>query len=118
MGTYVDDMAAVHRPKHAPGRKYVLCHMIADSAEELHQMATLIGVDRKWYQGDHYDIAITKKKLAIKNGAREITRRELGAMAMLMRCGQPMGSPETAIARMHEYFKLVPIMNPSEKEDA
>lgn len=106
MAVYVDDMAAPHRPKHAPGRKYVLCHLIADTEEELHQMANLIGVARQWFQGDHYDIALTKKKLAIKNGAREITRRELGAMAMLMRCGQPMGKPETAIERMRAYLKV------------
>lgn len=54
-----------------------MSHMIADTDEELHAMATSIGVARCWYQGDHYDIALSKRSLAVGYGAKEITIREL-----------------------------------------
>ena len=58
----------------------IMCHMIADTQEELHQMAKDIGIKRKWFQDKkipHYDISKTKRKLAISKGAQEITTREL-----------------------------------------
>jgi len=96
MTVYADDMKAELMPGHAPGRRYVFSHMIADSEDELHAMADKIGVDRKWYQGDHYDIAQSKKKLAILAGARPITLRQLACMAMKRRRGLPLGTPEEA----------------------
>jgi hypothetical protein len=66
MSVYVDDMKADFRPTHRPGRKYVMSHMIADTEAELHVMADKIGVLRKWYQGDHYDITQSKRALAIR----------------------------------------------------
>lgn len=89
MSVYVDDMEA------AFGRMR-MCHMIADTDEELHAMADRIGIARKWHQGDHYDICKAKRALAVRAGAREISRRQLGAMAMNRRAGFPMGTPETA----------------------
>lgn len=100
MTVYVDDMEADFEPSHRPGRKYVMCHMIADTDAELHAMADKIGVARRWYQGDHYDIAKSKRALAVKAGAREITMRQLACMAQLRRRGLPMGEPETAIDRL------------------
>lgn len=52
-------------------------HMIADTEEELHAMAEEIGLKREWYQGDHYDVSLSKKELALENGAEEITWQEL-----------------------------------------
>jgi len=46
-----------------------MSHMVADSIEELHQMADEIGLPRKWFQRHHYDICYSKKKLAVENGA-------------------------------------------------
>ncbi len=89
MTVYVDDMQAKF------GRM-IMCHMIADTEAELHAMAGLIGVARRWYQGDHYDIALSKRERAVAAGAREIRWRTLGAMAYNRRCGWPMGTPETA----------------------
>ncbi len=71
MSVYVDDMRA------ALGRM-VMCHMIADTDEELHAMAEKIGVLQKWYQGDHYDICLAKRKLAVSAGAIELSRMQLG----------------------------------------
>lgn len=62
-------------------RNMIMCHMIADSLEELHQMADIIGIQRKWFQKNasfpHYDICLKKKNIALKNGAIEVNRREL-----------------------------------------
>lgn len=100
MPVYVDDMEADFKPEHRPGRTYVMCHMIADTEAELHAMADKIGVARRWYQGDHYDITKSKRVLAVAAGAREITQRQLGCMAILRRRGQKIGDPETAEKRL------------------
>lgn len=70
MTVYVDDMRA------KVGR-LVLCHMMADTEAELHSMAARIGVLRRWHQGDHYDVCLSKRVLAIRHGAVEVTRRDL-----------------------------------------
>lgn len=61
-------------------RNMIMCHMIGDTLNELHEMADKIGIDRKWFQNKkipHYDICLSKKKLALKYGAIEVTPREL-----------------------------------------
>jgi len=78
MTVYVDDMRA-------PYRRMIMCHMIADTEPELHQMAARIGVARRWYQRDHYDICLTKRALAVKYGAVEVTRMQLGRMVIAQR---------------------------------
>lgn len=61
-------------------RHMLMCHMIADTPEELHHMAFEIGVSKKWFQTPpkasfwHYDIAQTKRELAIKLGALDCDR--------------------------------------------
>jgi hypothetical protein len=91
MTVYVDDMKASF------GRMK-MCHMIADSEEELHAMADRIGVARKWYQGDHYDIALTKRTLAVEAGAVELPMRVLASMAIRRRLTGEIGSPDDALA--------------------
>jgi hypothetical protein len=78
MAVYVDDMQAKHR-------SMIMCHMIADTSEELDEMAELIGVQLKWKQfpgtpREHYDISKAKRALAVKLGAVEVTQRELAKM--------------------------------------
>jgi hypothetical protein len=75
MSVYVDESAYRY------GRM-VMCHMIADSPKELHAMADKIGVSRKWFQNadkgkPHYDICKSKRTLAVKYGAKEVSSREL-----------------------------------------
>lgn len=70
MTVYVDNMKAQY------GRM-IMCHMIADTEQELHDMAQRIGVRRKWYQGNHYDICLKMKNKAIRLGAIEVTKRDL-----------------------------------------
>lgn len=73
MSVYVDDMRA-------PYGRMVMCHMIADTADELHAMADRIGVARRWFQKSppasfpHYDIAKSKRDLAIGAGAVDCDR--------------------------------------------
>lgn len=68
MSVFVDDV------KHSY-RGMVMCHMWADSLEELFAMVDKIGVNRKWLQQPpkaswvHFDICLAKKALAIRNGA-------------------------------------------------
>lgn len=59
-----------------------MSHMIADTKEELLAMVDKIGVKRKWIQKEgtfreHFDICLSKKKLAILNGAILLDTREL-----------------------------------------
>ena len=75
MAVYVDDMRA-------PYGRMIMCHMVADSTEELLAMADRIGVARKWIQDagerlEHFDISLGKRKLAVEAGAVEVTQREL-----------------------------------------
>ena len=93
MTVYVDDMKADY------GRMK-MCHMIADTDAELRAMADKIGVAQRWHQGDHFDIALSKRALAVEAGAVEITWRQAGAMCYFARRGLPMGGPATAVERM------------------
>lgn len=67
----------------------IMCHMIADTIEELHAMADTIGVQRRWFQdkpsAQHYDIALSKRHLAIKNGAVELDRRQFVEVMRILR---------------------------------
>lgn len=95
MTIYVDSMKV-------PYGRMVMCHMIGDTDEELHAMADLIGVDRKWHQAppehdSHYDIALSKRALAVANGAVEITLRQCSHMVYRRRVTGELGSPEDAV---------------------
>jgi NRPS condensation-like uncharacterized protein len=75
VSVYVDDMEA-------PFGRMKMCHMVADSTEELLAMVDRIGVQRKWIQKvgtnrEHFDIALSKKALAVQAGAVAITLRQL-----------------------------------------
>ena len=73
MSVYVDNM-------NAPFGRMVMCHLWADTHDELLAMVDRIGVQRKWLQQPpkaswvHFDIALSKKALAIKAGAIETDR--------------------------------------------
>ncbi len=76
MSVYVDDV------RHKFGNM-VMCHLWADTDDELLAMVDKIGVQRKWIQGHktlsfgkhreaswvHFDISLSKKALAIAVGA-------------------------------------------------
>lgn len=98
MTVYVDDMRAQF------GRM-VMCHMVADNETELHAMAARIGVRRRWYQGDHYDVALSKRALAVQAGAVEVSLRTLGAMVARRRRTGQLGAPADAEAWLRARMK-------------
>lgn len=81
MAVYVDNA------EHQFGRMK-MCHMWADTEQELLAMVDLIGVQRKWIQGHptlsfgkhrnaswvHFDISKNKRALAVEKGAIETDR--------------------------------------------
>lgn len=80
MTVYVDNM-------YAPFGNMKMCHMFADTHEELVAMADKIGVQRKWIQypgnpvKEHFDIAMSKRSLAVAYGAKEVTWAYYGRWA-------------------------------------
>lgn len=78
MSVYVD--VPMWKFKHG-GRRMIMCHMTADSHDELIAMADKIGVQRKWiqYRGtwkEHFDVCKTKRALAVKYGAIELDKHQ------------------------------------------
>lgn len=83
MSVYVDDAQL-------PYGRMLMCHMLADTVEELDEMADRIGVHRRWRQKtgtdrEHYDICLSKRELAVKAGAEEITMHEVGRLILARR---------------------------------
>jgi hypothetical protein len=80
---YVDDAVW-------PYGRMVMCHMIADSVDELHAFAGQLGLRRDWFQHKpgktpHYDICKTKRATAIELGAKPIGRSEFQLRANELR---------------------------------
>ena len=73
MSVYVDDCFISY------GRMK-MCHMMADTDEELHTMADMVGLKRQWFQPEskpHYDLCMSKRSEAIRQGAIPVTSKEL-----------------------------------------
>jgi hypothetical protein len=63
--------------------------MVSDvSVEELHQFAAHLGVPRRAFHGDHYDLPQHVRDLALVHGASEVSSREV--VAILTRTGLRM----------------------------
>lgn len=92
MTVYVDDMAA-------PYGRMRMCHMIADTSDELLAMADRIGVARRWLQypgtpKEHFDVCLAKRMLALKAGAVPVTLRQLARMSWQRRQTGVLPKPE------------------------
>jgi hypothetical protein len=70
-------------------KNMIMCHLLADTISELHDMADKIGMDRKWFQSTsktpHYDICTSKRALAVNFGATEISRKQTVAIIRKLR---------------------------------
>jgi Protein of unknown function (DUF4031) len=61
-----------------PWRDRRWCHLVSDaSLEELHDFAQRLGVPRRAFQGDHYDLDEEGRARAIALGAVAVPSREL-----------------------------------------
>ena len=60
-----------------PFGRMLMAHMMSEDLVELHAMASEIGIARRHFQGDHYDVCLAKRALAIEHGAVEVTSRDL-----------------------------------------
>ncbi|MEX1217614.1 MAG: DUF4031 domain-containing protein [Acidimicrobiales bacterium] len=58
------------------GRKWA--HLVSDASfEELHDFAATLGIPRRAFQGDHYDVPTEYRERAIALGAEPVSSREL-----------------------------------------
>ena len=104
MSVYVD--TARH-----PFRGYIMCHMIADTLEELHCMADQIGMERRWFQAPpkashpHYDIPESKRAKALALGAQEVCQRT--GLHYAARLGLEWAEAEADAARLVKYKRTL-----------
>jgi len=58
------------------GRRWA--HLVSDeSYDELHELAGRLGIPRRAFQGDHYDVPADYRERAIALGAVPVSSREL-----------------------------------------
>ena len=81
MSVYVDAIGPVVMNKN--WRWPTACHMIADTEDELHDMALRLRLKHSWCQKKnnnipHYDLTENKRKQAVKLGCIEIGLQEMG----------------------------------------
>lgn len=58
------------------GRRFA--HLVSDTSEaELHAFAAALGLQRRCYQGDHYDVPSELRARAIALGAKPVSAAEL-----------------------------------------
>lgn len=91
MAVFVDNMRAKY------GRM-TMCHMIASTEAELLAMVDRIGVDRRWHQypgtvRSHFDIALSKRALAVEQGAVEVTQKCVARIIAAKRSGKDPNRP-------------------------
>jgi hypothetical protein len=81
MSVYVDELKAARPSANWPYKR--ACHLWADTAEELHEMAGMIGVARSNFQSQadfpHYDLTAWKRRQAIARGAIAVGHEEMVA---------------------------------------
>jgi hypothetical protein len=79
MTVYVDELKDYQ--KNVAGHGSVWCHLFSDDVEELHAFAGSLGLKRSWFQNrprfPHYDLVPSKRALAVKKGAVQVTRDEM-----------------------------------------
>lgn len=74
---YVDGMRL-------PYRGMVMCHLVADSLDELHDFAAKLGLQKRYFQDKslpHYDVSLSKREKAVKLGAKEVSAKEVARIA-------------------------------------
>lgn len=99
MSVYVDPL--LEHNGSATFRWKQSCHMYADSLEELHAMADLIGMKRRWFQNrphlPHYDLVEARRAKAVANGAVEVSLKEMVTEMRLRRALRLKGENNVVI---------------------
>lgn len=65
-----------------------MSHLLADTEAELHVRAQRMGLKREWFQDHstpHYDLCMSKRRLAVMAGAVEIDRKQTVALIRRLR---------------------------------
>jgi hypothetical protein len=76
------------------------CHLVSDASfEELHAFAARLGIPRRFFQGDHYDLPAHLHARAVELGAAEVPTGELIAR---------MAGPRGDRARRRARRRVVP----------
>ena len=71
-------MAVLVDPAVWPWRGERWAHLVSDASyDELHEFASRLGVPRRAFQGDHYDIPGALRPRAVELGAEQVSVREL-----------------------------------------
>jgi Protein of unknown function (DUF4031) len=64
-----------------PGHGHHWSHLISDqSYEELHGFAARIGIPRRGFERDHYDVIAERYGAALAEGAQPVSSREIVAL--------------------------------------
>ena len=71
-----------------------MSHMMADSSDELRDAAIMLRIDPRHIQHlgtpqEHLDVCESKRQIALANGAKAVTSRELVEMRRLRRGSRP-----------------------------
>lgn len=83
MAVYVDRL--MNHGWRLRGRLTKSCHMLADTPEELHALAAVIGLKREWAQDGsllHYDLVPGKRAAAVAAGAIELNDHDQARLVM------------------------------------
>ena len=94
-----------------PFRGYIMCHMTADTLDELHDMADRIGMERRWFQvppkasHPHYDIPESKRAKALALGAHEVCQRT--GLHYAARLGVEWAEAEEDLPRQMKYERTL-----------
>lgn len=71
MTVYID-------PPSWPGHGRLWSHLISDTSyAELHEFAARLGIPRRAFDRDHYDVAAERHAEAVAAGARPVSTREI-----------------------------------------
>ncbi len=96
MACYVDTARAYP----GAGLRYThFCHLLADTQDELHEMAERLGIPRRFFQDHpwrwHHDLPAHLRAKAVELGARELTLHEVGALLRARRSEVRAGAAAT-----------------------
>ena len=61
-----------------PGHGRLWSHLVSDTSyAELHEFAAQLGIPRRAFEGDHYDVIAERYAGAVAAGARPVSTREI-----------------------------------------